>query len=189
MNRDRIVWSMSEERTVDDVARRIAARRTTLSPTERRVAEVVLDQPALVSFGTVAKVARAAGTSGASVLRLADRLGYQGFSQLQEAVQRSIGQQLRPAVERIQTAPAPEGLDVVTRTLQADVDNVDRTLRAVTPQAYARAVDLLAQRRRPVRVLAGDAVAGVASQMAAGLALLRPDVAVVEGSDVAVARQ
>jgi len=214
MSQDRIVWSMSEERTVatagtaadqaaepatelaaeadgdgDDVARRIGDRRATLSPTERRVAEVVLGQPDLVAFGTVAKVARAAGTSGASVLRLADRLGYQGFSRLQAAVQRTIGQQMRPAVERIQAAPAPAGLDVVARTLQADLHNVDRTLRAVTPEAYAKAVDLLAQRRRPVRILAGDVVAGVARQVAAGLALLRPDVAVVEGSDVAVARQ
>jgi DNA-binding MurR/RpiR family transcriptional regulator len=189
MDQDRIVWSMTEERTADDVARRIAQRRAALSPTERRVAEVVLDQPDLVAFGTVAKVARAARTSGASVLRLADRLGYQGFSQLQAAVQRTIGQQLRPAVERIHTASAPAGLDVVAHTLRADVDNVTRTLQAVTPEAYARAVVLLAQRRRPVRILAGDAVAGVAGQIAAGLALLRDDVAVVEGSDVAVARQ
>ena len=180
---------MSEERTVDDVAGRIASRRDVLSPTERRVAEVVLDQPDLVAFGTVARVARAAGTSGASVLRLADRLGYQGFSQLQAAVQRTIGQQLRPAVERIQSAPTPAGLDAVTRTRQADLDNVDRTLRAVTLEAYGHAVEVLAQRSRPVRFLAGDAVVGVAGQIAAGLALLRPDVAVVEGSDVAVARQ
>ncbi|MGH9211491.1 MAG: MurR/RpiR family transcriptional regulator [Acidimicrobiales bacterium] len=179
----------SSTRLDDEVATRIAERRLLLSPTERRVAEVILQQPDLVAFGTVARVASTAGTSGASVLRLADRLGYQGFSQLQAAVQRAIGQQLRPAVERIQTAAAPAGLDVVALTLQADLDNVERTMRAVTPEAYRQAVALLAQRRRPIRILAGDAVAGVATQFASGLGLLRPDVAVVAGSDVAVARQ
>jgi DNA-binding MurR/RpiR family transcriptional regulator len=183
---DRIVCSMADDRTIEV---RIAGERARLPPAERRVAEVVLEQPELVAFGTVARVANKAGTSGASVLRLATRLGYRGFSELQAAVQRAIGQQLRPAVERIRGAPAHPGLGIVARTLQADLDNVDQTLGAVTPEAYQRAVELLSQRQRPVRVLAGDAVAGVAAQLVAGLALLRPEVAAIAGSDVAVARQ
>ena len=74
---------MTEGRTLEA---RIAAERARLSPAERRVAEVVLEQPELVAFGTVARVADKAGTSGASVLRLAARLGYQGFTDLQAAV-------------------------------------------------------------------------------------------------------
>jgi DNA-binding MurR/RpiR family transcriptional regulator len=183
---DRIVWSMTEGRTLEA---RIAAERARLSPAERRVAEVVLEQPELVAFGTVARVAEKAGTSGASVLRLAARLGYQGFTDLQAAVRRAIGQQLRPAVERVHAAPAHPGLGIVGRTLEADLDNVQQTLGGVSPGAFDRAVELLAQRQRSVRILAGDAVAGVATQIAAGLDLLRPDVAVVSGSDVAVARQ
>jgi DNA-binding MurR/RpiR family transcriptional regulator len=173
----------------EEVAARIARQRGRLSPAERRVAEVVLERPELLAFGTVARVADKAGTSGASVLRLAARLGYEGFTELQAAVQRAIGQQLRPAAERIQAAPAGAGIDGLARTLEADLDNVQQTLGAVSPESYQQAVGLLAQRRRFVRILAGDAVAGVATQFAAGLSLLRPDVAVVSGSDVAVARQ
>ena len=48
------------------------------------------DHPQLgiyVAFGTVARVAERSGTSGASVVRLATRLGFPGFSGLQAAVQ------------------------------------------------------------------------------------------------------
>ena len=169
-----------------DVAVRIEAHRAVLSPAERQVAEVVLRDPESVAFGTVARVASAASTSGASVVRLANRLGYAGFSGLQAAVQSAIGQQLRPAVERIRRE---HGSDVVSRTLRAELDNVERTLSGVAPEAFGAAVDLLADRRREVLVVAGDAESGVGAMFAAMLALVREDVAQVGGSDVAVARR
>jgi DNA-binding MurR/RpiR family transcriptional regulator len=165
---------------------RIEEHRELLSPAERQVAEVVLRDPEAVAFGTVARVAAQAGTSGASVVRLATRLGFPGFSGLQAAVQAAIGQQLRPAVERIR---AEQGPDVVTRTLQAELDNVQRTLAAVDGQAFDAAVRLLADRRRRVVVVAGDAETGVGAMFATSLSLVRPGVVQASGSDVAVARQ
>jgi DNA-binding MurR/RpiR family transcriptional regulator len=150
------------------------------------VAEVVLRDPECVAFGTVARVAERAGTSGASVVRLSTRLGYPGYSGLQAAVQRVIGQQLRPAVERIRDE---RGSDVLSRTRRAELDNVDRTLASVAPEAFEQAVMLLADRERSLRVVAGDAEAGVGAMLTAALALVRDDVVQVGGSDVAVARQ
>ncbi|HZA86908.1 MAG TPA: hypothetical protein VE466_08520, partial [Acidimicrobiales bacterium] len=98
---------------MSEVASRIEQQRDVLSPAERHVADVVLRDPEAVAFGTVARVAARAGTSGASVVRLATRLGYPGYSGLQAAVQAAIGQQLRPAVERIRSE---RGSDVVSRT-------------------------------------------------------------------------
>jgi DNA-binding MurR/RpiR family transcriptional regulator len=184
---------------MSEVADHIEEHRAQLSPAERRVAEVVLRDPECVAFGTVARVAERAGTSGASVVRLSTRLGYPGYSGLQAAVQRAIGQQLRPAVERIRDmrAPSPTGAtsvagagpDVLSRTLRAELDNVDRTISAVAAETFERAVGLLADRRRPVRVVAGDAEAGVGAMLTTALALVREDVMQVGGSDVAVARQ
>ncbi|HEX6419615.1 MAG TPA: MurR/RpiR family transcriptional regulator [Acidimicrobiales bacterium] len=171
---------------MSDVAARIEQHRDRLSPAERQVADVVLRDPEVVAFGTVARVAARAGTSGASVVRLAGRLGFPGFSGLQAAVQAAIGQQLRPAVERIR---AEHGSDVVSRTLRAELDNVERTLSAVDAASFGAAVRLLADRRRRVVVVAGDAETGVGSMLATALSLVRDGVSQALGSDVAVARQ
>jgi DNA-binding MurR/RpiR family transcriptional regulator len=171
---------------MSEVASRIEQQRDVLSPAERHVADVVLRDPEAVAFGTVARVAARAGTSGASVVRLATRLGYPGYSGLQAAVQAAIGQQLRPAVERIRSE---RGSDVVSRTLRSELANVERTLEAVAPEAFDEATRLLADRRRAVRIVAGDAEAGVGAMLASSLALVRDEVAQVTGSDVAVARQ
>src|SRR3954452_6221251 len=64
---------------------RLEERRDSLTPSERRVAEVVLQTPEAVAFGTVAAVAKRARAGGATVVRLAERLGYDGFSGLQDA--------------------------------------------------------------------------------------------------------
>jgi DNA-binding MurR/RpiR family transcriptional regulator len=168
-----------------DVATRIEHHRADLSPAERQVADVVLRDPEAVAFGTVARVATRAGTSGASVVRLATRLGFTGFTGLQSSVRDAIGQQLRPAAERIRTE---RGSDVVSRTLRAEVDNVHRTLAAVEPDAFEAAVGLLADPRRRIVVLAGDAETGVGAMFASALSLVRDGVAQVSGSDVAVAR-
>ncbi|MGH9110900.1 MAG: MurR/RpiR family transcriptional regulator [Acidimicrobiales bacterium] len=171
---------------MSEVVSRIEEQRDVLSPAERRVADVVLRDPETVAFGTVARVAARAATSGASVVRLANRLGYPGYSGLQAAVQAAIGQQLRPAAERIR---AERGSDVVSRTLRSELGNVQRTLEAVAPETFDRATRLLADRRRAVRIVAGDAEAGLGAMLASPLALVRDDVAQVTGSDVAVARQ
>jgi DNA-binding MurR/RpiR family transcriptional regulator len=171
---------------MSDLATRIERHRADLSPAERQVAEVVLRDPEAVAFGTVARVAARAGTSGASVVRLSTRLGFPGFTGMQASVRAAIGQQLRPAAERIRTE---RGSDVVSRTLVAEVDNVQRTLAAVDPQAFAAAVDLLSDGRRHIAVVAGDAETGVGAMFATALSLVRDGVAQVGGSDVAVARQ
>jgi DNA-binding MurR/RpiR family transcriptional regulator len=170
---------------MQDLVHRIEQRADALPPAERRIAEVVLADPNAVAFSTVAEIGRQAGTSGASVVRLAGRLGYAGWADLQDQVRRGVGQQLRPARERIREAARG---DVLEATAAREAENVHRTLASVDRDVFASAVDLLA-RARAVHVVAGTAEAGIGLLAADALDLLRPGVHVVDGPTVAVARQ
>src|SRR5947209_655934 len=110
------------------VADRVQHQRDALTATERRLAEIVLADPQTVAFGTVAALARAGSTSGASVVRFANRLGYVGFVELQADVQAELAGHLRPAAERIRQ-PAHD--DIVGRTLAIEIDNVTQSLEAI----------------------------------------------------------
>ncbi len=170
--------------TVVDVAERIRERGADLTAAERRIAEVVLDAPQSIGFGTVADLARAAQVGAASVVRLASKLGFDGYSELQQAVQAELMQQLRPAVERIQAA------DLGSRSehAAAELANVQTTLTGVDDASLALFVDRLADLDRTVTVLSSDASSGVARQFVSQLHQLRPGVAVAGGSDVEVRR-
>jgi DNA-binding MurR/RpiR family transcriptional regulator len=165
------------------VVDRIKERGQQLSSAERRVAEVVLTDLEAVAFGTVAELARQARTSGATVVRFANRLGYDGFVELQSVVQREMSGRLRPAGERIRQ---PGSADVVARTLEVELDNVRRSLLAIERSAFTRAVRTLASRRGRVAVLPGGASHGIGRQMADELAMLRPGVDLVWGPAVHV---
>jgi DNA-binding MurR/RpiR family transcriptional regulator len=167
------------------VADRIEGGQARLTPAERRVADVVLRRPQSVAFGTVAEVATAAGASGATVVRLAGKLGYDGFTGMQSDVQEELRRRLRPATERIRQAPPS---DLLGRALAAELQNVESTFEAVDRRAFEAAVRVLADRRRQVRVLAGDASRAVGAVLADNLSLLRDGVATLEGADVQVAR-
>lgn len=149
------------------------------------MAEVVLTKPQLVAFGTVAELAETAGAGAATVVRLASKLGYDGFTGLQGAVQHALARQLRPAAERIRE---PAATDALGRHLDLEMDNVASTLRAVEAAAFDDLVDHLARLDARVFVLSGDASRGVALQLVGDLHALRDGVQLLEGNDVAVRR-
>ena len=170
---------------MSDLATRIEQRAGSLPPAERRVAEVVLADPSVAAFATVAELGRRARTSGATVVRLADRLGYDGWIGLQGAVRAEVDQQLRPAAVRIRERATD---DVLSATAAREADNVHRTFDGVDRGQFDEAVSLLADRARRIRVLAGSAQAGIGALFGDALDLLRTDVEVVSGSPVSVTR-
>ena len=169
-----------------EVADRIAASGAQLTTAERRVAHAVLEHPHLVAFGTVADLAAAAGAGAATVVRLAAKLGFDGFSALQASVQDDLSRQLRPAAQRIlELADRPH----VERHRANAMANVAETIDNVSRESFDAVVALLSDLRRPILVLAGDAERGVAEQFLGDLGALRESVDAVGGNEVAVRRQ
>jgi DNA-binding MurR/RpiR family transcriptional regulator len=164
----------------------IAEAANRLTPSERRVAEAVMNDPKVVAFGTVAQLAENSGSSGPTVLRFAAKLGFEGFVDLQASVQEEIADQLRPATQRIRERPLS---DVIGRTLAADLENVRNTLGEVEPADFRTAVDLLSDRRRRVFVIASEVSGGAGRLLAGQLDLLRDGVSEISGTPVKVSRE
>jgi DNA-binding MurR/RpiR family transcriptional regulator len=167
------------------VVERIVANAERLTSTERKIAEVLAGEPQTVAFGTVAQVAQRAGTSGPSVVRLAVKLGYEGFVDLQADVQSELASQLGPARDRIRQRPPS---DLLARALGAEQDNVLSTLHGLSPGALEETASLLADRRHSVWVLAGEVTGPVGTVLASQIGQLRDGVTQLTGSEVAVSR-
>src|SRR6516164_5371252 len=108
-----------------------------LTATERKIAEVLAGEPQTIAFGTVAQVAQRAGTSGPSVVRLAGKLGYDGFAGLQADVQSELARQLAPARDRIRQRPPS---DLLSRVQAVEQDNVVRTLHGIPAATLEKSV-------------------------------------------------
>jgi DNA-binding MurR/RpiR family transcriptional regulator len=167
------------------VVERIMEHAERLTSTERKIAEVLAGEPQTIAFGTVAQVAQRAGTSGPSVVRLAVKLGYDGFVGLQADVQSELARQLGPARDRIRQRPPT---DFLTRVQAAEQDNIGRTLQGISTAALDRSIAQLADRHHRVWVLTAEMTAPIGMVLAGQLGQLRDGVTLLEGSEVAVSR-
>ncbi|NNF06569.1 MAG: MurR/RpiR family transcriptional regulator, partial [Candidatus Eisenbacteria bacterium] len=85
----------------------IAAVGADLTPVERKIAAAIVAEPTLPAFGSVSDLAEHVGTSRPSIVRFAQKLGFDGYSELQEHVQRRIAQRPTRPSDRIREEGEP----------------------------------------------------------------------------------
>lgn len=145
-----------------------------LTPTERRIAEAVSEDPSLVAFGTVADLAGRVGTSPPSIVRFAAKLGFEGYKDLQHEVRKGLSEHLLRPSARIRR---PEGSLAPVR--QRILDAVDAVFAALDGERLATLADPIAGARN-VWILSGETSRAGAHVLHSGLAMLRPNVVLVE---------
>lgn len=158
-----------------DLPELIAGVSDKLTPTERRLAEAVTKDPTLLAFGTVSDLASRVGTSGPSVVRFANKLGFDGYTALQEHVRRSVHHQLTRPRDRIRreetNSVLPERADL-ENAIKAVFDTLDGERLTVLGDPIVRA--------HAVWVISGETSLAGAHTLVSGLTMIRPGVHLVD---------
>ncbi|GAA2031042.1 transcriptional repressor QapR [Agromyces tropicus] len=154
------------------------------SPAERKVARVLLSSYPSAGFETVAKLAARAGVSGPTVLRFANRLGYRGFPDFQQALRDDLDERSASPIDlqarhRSDDGPA-SGLE---RAASITGETLARTFDGLVPGEFERAVDLLCTPRTRVLVSGGRFSGLLARLLAQHLQLVRPGVSALPEHD------
>ncbi len=160
-------------------------RQAELTASERRVADLMAKNPNTAAFGTVAEIAAEARTGGATVMRLAAKIGFRGFRELQDAARDELTRQLRPAAARARLDLV--GSDPRDRSLAVEIANLQTSLGAIEPRTLRGAAEVLLKAER-VAVVASDATSGVAADFVAQLSMVRPDVVQATGATASLVR-
>jgi DNA-binding MurR/RpiR family transcriptional regulator len=152
----------------------VAAVSSQLTPTERRVAEAVLAEPTLLAFGTVSDLAGRVGTSRPSIVRFATKLGFGGYTELQQHVRRDLSHRLSRPSERIRSAGESEAPArvAINDAIATVFDALDGERLAELAQPVARA--------EKVWILSGETSQAGAHALQSGLSMVRPGVRVLE---------
>ena len=148
----------------------IAAASEKLTPTERRIAELVLQDPTLIAFGTVSDLAQRADTSRPSIVRFATKLGFEGYTDLQTWIRTQLSLQLSSPSQRIRLQEGSSSAlrSSIEASIQESLDSLtdDRLLELATPIASAN----------KVWILSGETSMAGAHALHSGLTMIRPDV-------------
>jgi len=130
---------------------RLRGRLDYLAPALRRVADVILADPAGAAGRSIAELAASAGSSPSSVLRLAHAMGLDGYPELRLALARDAARTAARSGATGVDRDIAEGDDlasVVAKIVAADVRAVQETAAALDVAVLERVIDALAAARR-----------------------------------------
>ena len=152
----------------------VAAVSTSLTPTDRRIAEAVLAEPTLLAFGTVSDLADHVGTSRPSIVRFATKLGFEGYTQLQQHVRSDLSHQLSRPSERIRS----DGNKSVPARVAIN-DAIASVFDAIDGNRLAELIEPIV-RAEKVWILSGETSQAGAHALHSGLSMVRPGVRSLE---------
>ncbi len=152
----------------------VAAVSNALTPTERRIAEAVVEEPTLLAFGTVSDLASRVGTSRPSIVRFATKLGFDGYSQLQQQIRSDLSHHLSRPSERIRS----DGNTAVPARMAIN-DAIASVFDVIEGEQLATLVEPIVRAER-VWILSGETSRAGAHALYSGLSMVRPRVQSLE---------
>jgi RpiR family carbohydrate utilization transcriptional regulator len=108
---------------------------------ERRVAEIVAENPSFVVDATMASVAEAAGVSEPTVMRFSTSLGFDGFQQFKMALAQSLALGMPATLSTIQESDSIAELS--TKVFDHSISSLDRARRYLDAERIEAAVEAI----------------------------------------------
>ena len=124
-----------------DLIHLVQSRMSDFSKGQRLIGQFIIDHYDKAAFMTASKLGNTVGVSESTVVRFASEIGYDGYPQLQRALQEMIRNRLT-SVQRMEVTTDQMGTsDVLSKVLNMDVEKIRRTLEETSREDFNGAVD------------------------------------------------
>jgi DNA-binding MurR/RpiR family transcriptional regulator len=134
--------------TNNDLLNRIETNYLGLSKGQKRIADYILANYDKVAFMTASSLGEVVGVSESTVVRFANALDYEGYPQLQKALQESIKTKLT-TVQRFELSKDQDIAENYLKQIMAsDMENIRKTIDAVDEEMIQKSVDTLHEARK-----------------------------------------
>ena len=131
-----------------DILLILEEKAATFSKGQRKIAAYITQAYDKAAFLTASKLGKTVGVSESTVVRFAVELGYDGYPEMQKAMQEMVMNRLT-SVQRMGIANDRIGnQDVLSSVLQADADKIRQTSETVSREAFKQSVNAILQARR-----------------------------------------
>lgn len=161
-----------------------------LGSSSKRVLMALIESPQRAAVSSISELAEQLGVNASTFSRLAQRLGYGGFSKFQDVFRREVTEGKHfysDQASRLQfKSENSDTMTQLTRLGRQESANIASMIEQVEPGAFDAATGLLASAHR-VRVHGMRQFSSLALFMAYGLGMLRPDVAPLDSGRQGVA--
>lgn len=129
------------ERNKHDLIALIEQEMSTFSKGQKRIANYILEHYDKAAYMTASKLGTVVGISESTVVRFAIELGFDGYPEMQRALQELIKTRLT-SVQRVDVTNSLIGDgDVLEKVLMSDVEKIRQTLEDISKDSFNEAID------------------------------------------------
>lgn len=154
-----------------------------LTPAERRLAGVLLGDYPVAGLQSITRLAEAGGVSAPTVIRLARKLGFDGFPELQDALRDEASAQFKQPILKREGWPAHRADSPAFRGFaEAVFDNLNRTIDRLDPASFDATAALLANPDKTLFLTGGRITRSNADYLYNHLQIIRPHVTLLSPS-------
>lgn len=122
----------------EDVLCRIQKQYSTLSKSQKRLADFMLSHYEKAVYMTAAKMGAVVGVSESTVVRFASELGYDGYPGMQRALEEVIRVRLTTLQRMEVSLNRVEEDHIVSSVLRSDIDNIKETLNMLDMDTFQK---------------------------------------------------
>lgn len=161
----------------------IQDRQADLTPAERTLADTLLRDYPVAGLQSITKLAEAGGVSTPTVIRLARKLGFDGFPELQEALRAEVSAQIKqPILKREGWPEGRKDSPAFRGFAEAVFDNLNATIERLDPASFDAVATLLADPGRQIVLTGGRITRSNADYFFNHLQIIRPGVTLLSQS-------
>ncbi|MBI1207145.1 MAG: SIS domain-containing protein [Azospirillum sp.] len=170
---------MSQTRNLT-VAERIRSRFESLTRAETQLANAMLENYPVSGLGSITAIAEQSNVSTPTVVRMAKKLGFKGFPDLQLALRAELEETVSNPITKHNTwAENAPDTHILNRFADAAMENMRQTLRLIDPQSFNAVAELLADRNHAVHIVGGRITRALADYMFTHMQVIRPGITLV----------
>jgi DNA-binding MurR/RpiR family transcriptional regulator len=153
-----------------------------LTPKARLLGKYILSQPRKAVFMTIKELAEACQVSEATVVRFAAGVGYDRYSDFQQALRDFVDTDLT-LLDRLDISDmkAPSALRF-RRTISDEIDNLQQLYSSLDQESMGKVVEVL-DRRVPIHVIGSRLSYTLAYYMGWAMTKVRGNIRIMKGSD------
>ncbi len=166
----------------------IRASYAELTPKQRQLAQLVLNNPYTIAFESANELASQLKVSPATVVRFSQSLGYSGYPEFQGAVRAHLPTSLTAAERGARDLAEEESVParVLARVFNAERISIQRVEEEIDPEHTSAAAQILAD-ARSVLVLGPGVCVGVATHFAHSLQIMGIDATLITAGGIPLA--
>ena len=170
----------------EDILSVLEEKGPTFSKGQRRIAGYITESYDKAAFMTASRLGKIVGVSESTVVRFAVELGFDGYPEMQKAMQEMVMNRLT-SVQRIEVANDRIGnQDILTKVLNADADKLRQTADTISRESFQSAIDAILKARR-IYILGVRSAAPLANFAGYYMNYMFEDIRVITASGAGVA--